>query len=291
MPKVDIDYSNTIIYKITCKDPNITDLYVGHTTNFVQRKHAHKQGCINKKSINHTCKLYEVIRNNGGWDNWTMEIVNFFNCKDHYEARKKEQEYFDLLKATLNSIEPMPKKTVIPMEVVPVKEKETFYCEKCNIYCETSKLFEIHNNTKKHQKIPQNTTYNYYCDKCDYGTRKKSSYDQHLNSKKHNKSMVFNKNMQNNCSQYACSNCDKKYKDNSGLWRHKKTCNVVQNKSSENNPSITISNEVISNVIITLINQNSELRNIIEQKIVASLQDTISDNHSIMNILSGILKV
>jgi len=103
--------------------------------------------------------------------------------------------------------------------------------------------------------------------------------------------MVFNKNMQNNCSQYACSNCDKKYKDNSGLWRHKKTCNVVQNKSSENNPSITISNEVISNVIITLINQNSELRNIIEQKIVASLQDTISDNHSIMNILSGILKV
>jgi hypothetical protein len=109
MPKTEIDYSNTIIYKITCKDPNITDVYVGHTTNFVQRKHSHKQGCINNKSHNYKCKVYETIRNNSGWDNWNMEIINFFNCKDHYEARKKEQEYFVLLHATLNSIEPMPK--------------------------------------------------------------------------------------------------------------------------------------------------------------------------------------
>ena len=65
MPKTDIDYSNTIIYKITCIDSNVKDLYVGHTTNFVQRKHAHKQSCINKKLSNYECKLYEVIRNNG----------------------------------------------------------------------------------------------------------------------------------------------------------------------------------------------------------------------------------
>ncbi len=43
MPKVEIDYSTTIIYKITCNDSNVTDKYVGHTTNFVQRKHAHKK--------------------------------------------------------------------------------------------------------------------------------------------------------------------------------------------------------------------------------------------------------
>ena len=72
MPKHEIDYSNTIIYKITCDDSNISDLYVGHTTNFVQRKHAHKQSCINEKSPNYKYKLYEVIRNNGGWENWKM---------------------------------------------------------------------------------------------------------------------------------------------------------------------------------------------------------------------------
>lgn len=109
MPKTEINYSNTIIYKITCEDKSIKDVYVGHTTNFVQRKYAHKQGCINPKSTNHKCKLYSTIRENGGWTNWTMEIVKIVNCNDHFEARIKEQEYFVLLNATLNSIETMPK--------------------------------------------------------------------------------------------------------------------------------------------------------------------------------------
>ena len=56
MPKTEIDYSNTVIYKITCKDQNISDLYVGNTTNFVQRKHAHKQSCTNEKSVNYKSK-------------------------------------------------------------------------------------------------------------------------------------------------------------------------------------------------------------------------------------------
>ena len=76
MSKTDIDYSNTIIYKITCKDLENKDVYVGHTTNFVQRKHAHKQ-CCNNESKN-DCKLYKTIKEKGGWSNWKMEIINFF---------------------------------------------------------------------------------------------------------------------------------------------------------------------------------------------------------------------
>ena len=52
MPKVEIDYSNTIFYKIFCKDTTIKELYVGLTTNFVQRRHAHKQSCKNEKAQN-----------------------------------------------------------------------------------------------------------------------------------------------------------------------------------------------------------------------------------------------
>ena len=132
MPKVEIDYSNTIIYKITCKDLNVKDLYVGHTTNFVQRKHSHKQNCNDVKNPT-PCKLYQVIRDNGGWNNWKMEIVSFFECKDHYEARKKEQEYFVLLNATLNSIEPMPKpKMIVPVEKVKI-QRQIHKCEICGI--------------------------------------------------------------------------------------------------------------------------------------------------------------
>ena len=67
MPKVKMDYSNTIIYKIFCKDTSIKEAYIGHTTNFVKRKSQHKAIC--KKAFPNN-KLYCYIRQYGGWDNW-----------------------------------------------------------------------------------------------------------------------------------------------------------------------------------------------------------------------------
>ena len=43
--KEDIDYSKTIIYKITCDDSDVEDLYVGHTTDFYLRCCSHKSRC------------------------------------------------------------------------------------------------------------------------------------------------------------------------------------------------------------------------------------------------------
>ena len=64
-----VDYSATLIYKITCKDPTVTDLYVGHTTNFVQRRDQHKQSSVNSDG-----KLYNFIRNNGAfYDNHSVD--------------------------------------------------------------------------------------------------------------------------------------------------------------------------------------------------------------------------
>jgi predicted GIY-YIG superfamily endonuclease len=166
-------------------------VYVGHTTNFVQRKHAHKQNCINIKSLNYKCKVYEAIRNNGGWDNWTMEIINFFNCSDHYEARKKEQEYFISLNATLNSIEPMPNPKIKPIKVTEPKINNTFYCEKCNIHCNTLKLFEIHNNTKKHNVLSDKKTITTENTKKHEKKREKVEKERKLKKKSHFCSPMF----------------------------------------------------------------------------------------------------
>ena len=38
MPRNKIDYSNTHFYKIVCKDLDVQDFYVGHTTDFRTRK-------------------------------------------------------------------------------------------------------------------------------------------------------------------------------------------------------------------------------------------------------------
>ena len=100
MPKEEIDYSNTIIYKIFCKVKSITDVYVGHTTNFTQRKYAHKLAC---NSSTNKLKIYNKIRQTGGWDNWDMIEIAKYNCKDHTDARIKEQEHFEQLTCNLNS--------------------------------------------------------------------------------------------------------------------------------------------------------------------------------------------
>ena len=98
MAKKNIDYSNTIIYKIYCREPNIKEIYIGHTSNFVNRKSLHKSSCKNSSS-----KLYCYIRENGGWDNWKIKIIDDIECKNFEEARKAEQSYIDKFNSKLNT--------------------------------------------------------------------------------------------------------------------------------------------------------------------------------------------
>jgi len=197
MPKVDIDYSNTLFYKISCKDAAITDVYIGHTTNFVQRKSGHKQSCNNPKSANYNFKLYSVIRQNGGWDNWKMDIIAYHQCNDHYEARKIEQEYFISHNATLNSIEPMPK-------------------PRC----------------AKNLTVSDSNCNKYECVKCNFKCSKNSNYNMHLTTTKHKQIMKNNETMQ---TVHQCQ-CGKIYKHMSGLCKHKHKCtpdNVVNTEDMQ----------------------------------------------------------
>jgi hypothetical protein len=104
MPKNIIDYSKCIIYKIVCNDLNITDIYVGHTTNFIKRKYKHKS-----MSKCGTIKLYETIRSNGGWENWSMIQIEEYPCKNINEAFARERYWFEELNAKLNIRSPIRK--------------------------------------------------------------------------------------------------------------------------------------------------------------------------------------
>jgi hypothetical protein len=73
----------------------------------------------------------------------------------------------------------------------------------------------------------------YFCKNCDYTTSKKSSYNDHLLSAKHIKSINVNEILPKFCSRFVCQNCNKSYKDNSGLWRHKKKCKEEPKKDNE----------------------------------------------------------
>ncbi len=118
------------------------------------------------------------------------------------------------------------------------------------------------------QNLPQ-FCFKFYCEKCHYGTSKKSSYDDHLVSNKHLKSMINNQILPKICSEskYTCEFCDKKYKDNSGLWRHKKKC-IVEN-CDEKNTNIESNQDILKkdNMIEYLINENKDFKNLIMELI------------------------
>ena len=241
MSNKSIDYSNTIFYKIYCKDTDVKDIYIGHTTNFVQRKIAHKQSCTHAKYCNHNCKVYSVIRQFGGWDNWNMDIIAFHHCDDKPNALKMEQQYFEEYNATLNSIEPCPKpkpKIIIknfPKAKVIVKEKKfsnkprlKHFCDKCNFTCSNKKDFSKHLLTKKHNRVLEKTP-----------------------------DSDIPKEME---ATHECV-CGKKYMHITGLYKHKKKCTFKEENFQEV-PEV-FSQEVPENtnreIIDKLVNSNTEM--------------------------------
>ena len=47
-------------------------------------------------------KKYEFIRNNGGWDNFDYEILEYYPCNNFEQLRQKEQAYIEKLNPSLN---------------------------------------------------------------------------------------------------------------------------------------------------------------------------------------------
>ncbi len=107
MPKVPMDYSNCVIYKIVCNDVAIPDCYVGHSTNLVKRRYSHKTSCTNPNAVGYEIYVYKFIRENGGWDNWSVIEIEKCPCLDKQEACKNERKWIETLHATLNKQVPL----------------------------------------------------------------------------------------------------------------------------------------------------------------------------------------
>jgi hypothetical protein len=91
---------NVVMYKISCKDQMITDIYVGQTRKFERRKFYHE-----RDSETSSLKLYECIRKNGGWSNWDMVILCEYSC-NFIESIQIEWFWWNKLGATLNTVVP-----------------------------------------------------------------------------------------------------------------------------------------------------------------------------------------
>ena len=95
-----------VIYKIYCKDENIRDIYIGSTKNLNLRTSIHKHTCNNETLRYYNIKLYKFIRENGGWDNFKIEILKTYEIENIKEKLIKERKWIDKLKPSLNTQKP-----------------------------------------------------------------------------------------------------------------------------------------------------------------------------------------
>jgi hypothetical protein len=264
MPKDIIDYSNTIIYKIYCIDDTIVDTYVGHTTNFYVRKYQHKNACNNLKNV---LKIYKIIRENGGWDNWNMIEIAKYNCNDSTEARIKEQLHYEELKSTLNSCP-------------PYVDKKKYFCIDCNLQCIGPNHFNNHitcNLHIKHNKVnlenekTTKTTINtskniicFNCEMCEFKCSKKGDWTRHIMSGKHKNNMLTTNDTSTLTKKYECDKCNKNFNDRAGLWRHNKKCIIIQNSGKPQNIIVNIADlqneDKQQQLIEYLLKENSEFK-------------------------------
>ena len=116
--------------------------------------------------------------------------------------------------------------------------------------------------TKKRKKPP----IIFHCLICDYKTSKSSDYNRHILTQKHKWKQMETDGNTKSADDIRCKNCDRLFKSRSGLWKHNKVCNIVD-EGIKDLKSVII--EVVKDntkKINLLINENEELKNQIKEQ-------------------------
>jgi hypothetical protein len=142
-------YNRCVVYKLSCKNQDITDCYIGSTKNYSERKRHHKSICNNENSPSYNLKVYKKIRELG-WDCWDMIVLEEVNCKTKEQLLLIEGEYIKLLEPSLNcNIAGRTKKEYEEVYRINNKDKfKVYYENNKNKLKQMSKNYNIKNKDK-----------------------------------------------------------------------------------------------------------------------------------------------
>ena len=91
-------FCDTFFYDNGCKS-----IYIGSTKEFDKRKNFHKRCCNNSNYKFSSYKLYKVIKENEGWNNWNMIELEYVEYNNKKDINILEQKYIQLFNSDLNS--------------------------------------------------------------------------------------------------------------------------------------------------------------------------------------------
>lgn len=134
------------VYQIKCVDENITDCYIGSTINLESRKKYHKSVWKNPDNKAYNYRIYQFIRNNGGFDNFIFEVIKEVEVPNKKDLKQFEWEEYNIRKPTLNCNIPLIQTDMIQYQKEYYAEKYKDYHKKR--YQENKELYKTRNKLR-----------------------------------------------------------------------------------------------------------------------------------------------
>ena len=130
------------------------------------------------------------------------------------------------------------------------------------------------------------------CKKCYYNTSNKYDFEKHIKTIKHKRRFLAIESSdlsipvatKSQCNLFSCCNCGNTYRDNSGLWRHKKKCitKEFETETETEGEDNSKSNEIheLKEFMKYLMKENSEMKNMMIEVIKSGTHNTINNTHT-----------
>lgn len=246
MPKLKIDYGNMIFYKVYCINPDVKKIFVGHTTNIVQRKHV-----LKKQTEIRYLEMFDVINKNGGWNCWRIKEIEKYNeCKTYSDVLLREKYHYDMVYSSMISTKSETNMKLIDDEKCKNElDGDKYKCSYCNYECIQKKHFQQHITTRKHKNMVIEI------ERINEYVKKMSDDKENIKIESVGVTPVLKSNKSNNMEpekkEYKCIMCGNVYKNMSGLCKHRHICKKKILQKIQENEAVpkTIHHEGEENIV------------------------------------------
>jgi hypothetical protein len=144
--------------------------------------------------------------------------------------------------------------------------------------------------------VPESSKF-FSCELCHYNTSRYSQYTRHLSTAKHKNISISticqqsSTNVNTKSSTFTCA-CGKKYKERTGLWKHKKTCDInshddnIKNELTNDNIKEEPNNELNTinmtdkELIAFILKENSEFKKLLVEVVKNGTHNTTNNNNN-----------